>query len=154
MSGAAGPVMGIISAWTIILAHLPRKGHAEVVRRVLLLLDPVVRSDPDRVCEFLHPDYLDFGHRAADGTWSPSSRHRQSTPASPSQEEPLELAAVHVADDVGRASTARVAISFAEAQAGPAGRRGRLPTLWRRPMTSPSRRKTVRAGFGSSAART
>lgn len=35
--------------------------HAEVVKRELLLLNPAVRSDPDRVREYMHPDFLEFG---------------------------------------------------------------------------------------------
>jgi len=35
--------------------------RAEVVRRELLLLDPVVRADVGRVRGLLHPDFVEFG---------------------------------------------------------------------------------------------
>jgi hypothetical protein len=35
--------------------------RAEVVRRELLLLDPAVRADKDRVRELLHPNFVEFG---------------------------------------------------------------------------------------------
>jgi ribonuclease HI len=35
--------------------------RAEVMRRELLLLDPVVRADPGRVRRLLHPDFVEFG---------------------------------------------------------------------------------------------
>jgi ribonuclease HI len=35
--------------------------RAEVMRRELLLLDPVVRADPGRVRGLLHPDFVEFG---------------------------------------------------------------------------------------------
>jgi ribonuclease HI len=35
--------------------------RAEVLRRELLLLDPVVRADPGRVRRLLHPEFVEFG---------------------------------------------------------------------------------------------
>lgn len=35
--------------------------HREIVSRELLLLDPAVRSNSDRLRELLHPDFLEFG---------------------------------------------------------------------------------------------
>jgi ribonuclease HI len=73
--------------------------HAEVVSRELSLLNPAVRSDPHRVRELLHPDFLEFG--ASGRRWNLEAvvEALAIDPSSPSQ-EPTELAPVHVADDV------------------------------------------------------
>jgi hypothetical protein len=37
------------------------RDRADVVRRELLLLDPEVRADSNRVRDLLHPDFVEFG---------------------------------------------------------------------------------------------
>jgi hypothetical protein len=73
--------------------------HAEVVKRELLLLNPAVRSDPDRVREYLHPDFLEFGKSGRRWDLEAVVEALAIDPSSPS-EETTELTPVHVADDV------------------------------------------------------
>lgn len=49
----------------------PDRELDRVVERELALLDPAVRSDPERVRAFLHPDFTEFG--ASGRVWDRSS---------------------------------------------------------------------------------
>ena len=73
--------------------------HSDVVSRELLLLDPAVRADPDRLRELLHPDFLEFG--ASGRSWDVETivEALAANPSPPSQ-APTDLRPVTVAADV------------------------------------------------------
>ena len=72
----------------------------DVVSNERLLLDPAVRSDPDRVLALLHPDFLEFG--ASGRRWTAASAAEATARAAADGEriEARGFEAVRLADDV------------------------------------------------------
>ncbi|MGV8977842.1 MAG: DUF4440 domain-containing protein [Cellulomonas sp.] len=73
--------------------------RSDVVGRELLLLDPAVRSDSDRLRELLHPDFVEFGSSGRRWDVEAVVEALAADPSSPSQ-APTELTPVSVATDV------------------------------------------------------